>query len=114
MKKDSSKKKTGTIRYFLKAMKNFKKGFYLLYAVLILALIAQPILKMFAPKMMIDPIMGNGGIESIIKIKIAFHLGNVWVPGVVTTRCIIDLEEDRKNRIILGFRNNIRLLVDIK
>ena len=68
MKKDSSKKKTGTIRYFLKAMKNFKKGFYFLYAVLILALIAQPILKMFAPKMMIDQIMGNGGIESIIKI----------------------------------------------
>ena len=68
MSKETSKKKTGTIRYFLKAMKNFKKGFYFLYAILILALISQPILKMFAPKMMIDQIMGNGGIEKIIKI----------------------------------------------
>lgn len=92
MSKDISKKKTGTIRYFLKAMKNFKKGFYILYSILTLSMIAQPVIKMFAPKMMIDQITGNGGIEKIIRIAAVMVIADFILN---TLTCFISLHLEK-------------------
>ncbi len=52
-------------------MKKYKKGFYPLYALLILAMMIQPFINMFGPKMMIDEIMGRSDIGIIIRIAAA-------------------------------------------
>ena len=49
-------------------MKKYKKGFYPLYALLITAMMIQPFINMFGPKMMIDEIMGRSDIAMLIKI----------------------------------------------
>lgn len=63
--------KTEPVRYFASAMKKYKKGFYPLYALLILAMMIQPFINMFGPKMMIDEIMGRSDIGIIIRIAAA-------------------------------------------
>ena len=68
MRKDKKMIKTKAVRYFAAAMRKYKKGFYIFYAVLIAAMMIQPFINMFGPKMMIDAIMGKAAIISIIKI----------------------------------------------
>ena len=68
MRKDKKMIKTKAVRYFATAMRKYKKGFYIFYAVLIAAMMIQPFINMFGPKMMIDAIMGKAVIISIIKI----------------------------------------------
>ncbi len=68
MRKDKKMIKTKPVRYFAAAMRKYKKGFYIFYAVLIAAMMIQPFINMFGPKMMIDAIMGKAVIISIIKI----------------------------------------------
>ena len=68
MRKDEKMIKTKPVRYFTAAMRKYKKGFYIFYAVLISAMMIQPFINMFGPKMMIDAIMGKAAISSIIKI----------------------------------------------
>jgi len=68
MSKKSSPNKKHTILYFAKAMRRFKKGFYVLYVISILSMIVLPFITMFGPKMMIDEITGNADISRIIQI----------------------------------------------
>lgn len=68
MRKDKKMIKTKAVRYFAAAMRKYKKGFYIFYAVLIAAMMIQPFINVFGPKMMIDAIMGKAVIISIIKI----------------------------------------------
>lgn len=66
--KENTPKGSYTIRYFTRAMRHYKKGFYPLYILLILTMVGLPLIKMFGPKMLIDEIMGNAGIATIIRI----------------------------------------------
>ncbi len=75
MRKDK-KIKTKAISYFAAAMRKYKKGFYVFYAVLIAAMMIQPFINMFGPKMMIDAIMGKTVIISIIKIAAVMILAD--------------------------------------
>ena len=66
--KETKSKGSYTIRYFTRAMRKYKKGFYPLSVILILTMVGLPLIKMFGPKMMIDEIMGNSDITTIIRI----------------------------------------------
>ncbi len=66
--KENTPKGSYTIRYFTRAMRHYKKGFYPLYILLILTMVGLPLIKMFGPKMLIDEIMGNADINTIIRI----------------------------------------------
>ena len=76
MRKDKKMIKTKAVRYFATAMRKYKKGFYIFYAVLIAAMMIQPFINMFGPKMMIDAIMGKAVIISIIKIAAVMILAD--------------------------------------
>ena len=76
MRKDEKMIKTKPVRYFTAAMRKHKKGFYIFYAVLISAMMIQPFINMFGPKMMIDAIMGKAVIISIIKIAAVMILAD--------------------------------------
>ena len=76
MRKDKKMIKTKAVRYFAAAMRKYKKGFYIFYAVLIAAMMIQPFINMFGPKMMIDAIMGKAVIISIIKIAAVMILAD--------------------------------------
>ena len=76
MWKDKKMIKTKPVRYFASAMRKYKKGFYIFYAVLIAAMMIQPFINMFGPKMMIDAIMGKAVIISIIKIAAVMILAD--------------------------------------
>ena len=76
MRKDKKMIKTKPVRYFAAAMRKYKKGFYIFYAVLIAAMMIQPFINMFGPKMMIDAIMGKAVIISIIKIAAVMILAD--------------------------------------
>ena len=76
MRKDKKMIKTKPVRYFATAMRKYKKGFYIFYAVLIAAMMIQPFINMFGPKMMIDAIMGKAVIISIIKIAAVMILAD--------------------------------------
>ena len=76
MWKDKKMIKTKPVRYFAAAMRKYKKGFYIFYAVLIAAMMIQPFINMFGPKMMIDAIMGKAVIISIIKIAAVMILAD--------------------------------------
>ena len=60
--------KTHPVRYFASAMKKYKRGFYPLYAVLVIAMMIQPFIGIFGPRMMIDEILGSADLNIIIKI----------------------------------------------
>nr|MCR4584577.1 hypothetical protein [Lachnospiraceae bacterium] len=75
-RKDKKMIKTKAVRYFAAAMRKYKKGFYIFYAVLIAAMMIQPFINMFGPKMMIDAIMGKALIISIIKIAAVMILAD--------------------------------------
>ena len=92
MSNTSSKKKTNTILYFAKAMKRFKKGFYWLYAISILAMIFLPFIKMFGPKMMIDEITGNADINLIIKIGSVMVISDFILNTVI---CFIGIQLEK-------------------
>lgn len=76
MRKDKKMIKTKAVRYFAAAMRKYKKGFYIFYAVLIAAMMIQPFINMFGPKMMIDAIVGKAVIISIIKIAAVMILAD--------------------------------------
>lgn len=76
MWKDKKMIKTKPVRYFASAMRKYKKGFYIFYAVLIAAMMIQPFINMFGPKMMIDAIVGKAVIISIIKIAAVMILAD--------------------------------------
>ncbi len=93
MKKDDKSIKTKPIRYFASAMKRYKKGFYLLYALLIFAMMIQPFINMFGPKMMIDAIVTKADISVIIKIAAVMVLADFVIKCVTV---FTDLELDRE------------------
>lgn len=84
MRKDDKKMKTRPVRYFAAAMKKYKKGFYVFYAILILAMMIQPFIGMFGPRMMIDEIMGSAEIVRIIKIAAVMVLADFAIKVVTT------------------------------
>ncbi len=75
--------KTHPVRYFASAMRKYKKGFYPLYAVLIIATMIQPFINIFGPRMMIDEIMGNANLNIIIKIAAVMVFADFTVKTVM-------------------------------
>ena len=92
MTNTTASKKTHTILYFAKAMKQFKKGFYVLYAISILSMILLPFIKMFGPKMMIDEIIGNADIILIIKIAAIMVIADFLLN---TLNCFIGIQLEK-------------------
>ncbi len=92
-KTDDRTIKTKPIRYFAAAMKKYKKGFYLLYALMILALMIQPFISMLGPKMMIDAIVAKADIRVIIKIAAVMVLVDFVIKCITV---FTDLELDRE------------------
>ncbi len=84
MRKDEKMIKTEAVRYFATAMRKYKKGFYIFYAVLIAAMMIQPFINMFGPKMMIDAIIGKAVIISIIKIATVMILADFVIKLIMS------------------------------
>ncbi|MBP5607819.1 MAG: ABC transporter ATP-binding protein [Lachnospiraceae bacterium] len=84
MQRDEKMIKTKPVSYFAAAMENYKKGFYIFYAVLIAAMMIQPFISMFGPKMMIDAIVRKAVIINIIKIAAVMILADFAVKLITT------------------------------
>ena len=84
--------KTHPIKYFAAAMKKYKKGFYPLYAILIISMMIQPFINMFAPRMMIDEIMGNMDLRVLIRIAAVMVFADFAIK-VLTGYLFIELDK---------------------
>ena len=84
MRKDDGKMKTRPVRYFAAAMQKYKNGFYVFYAILILAMMIQPFIGMFGPRMMIDEIMGSAETVVIVKIAAVMILADFAVKTITS------------------------------
>lgn len=93
MKKSDKSMKTKPIRYFASAMRRYKKGFYFIYAILILSMMIQPFISIIGPKMMIDGIMLKKDIEVIIRIAVVMVLADFAIKAVTV---FADLELDKE------------------
>ncbi|MBR7088954.1 MAG: ABC transporter ATP-binding protein [Lachnospiraceae bacterium] len=83
MKNNENKSiKTHPVRYFASAMRKYKKGFYPLYAILVMMAVIQPFINIFGPRMMIDEIMGNTDIAVIIRIAAVMVLADFVIKSV--------------------------------
>lgn len=83
MKNNENKSiKTHPVRYFASAMRKYKKGFYPLYAILVMMAVIQPFINIFGPRMMIDEIMGNTDIAVIIRIAAVMVLADFVIKAV--------------------------------
>ena len=76
--------KTHPIKYFAVAMRKYRKGFYPLYALLIILLMIQPFINMFGPKMMIDEITGKADLSIIIRIAAVMVIADFVIKTVMT------------------------------
>ncbi len=84
--------KTHPVRYFASAMRKYKKGFYPLYAVLVIATMIQPFISIFGPKMMIDEIVGKTDLTVIIRIA-AVMVSADFAIKVVTGLLYLELDK---------------------
>ncbi len=75
--------KTHPVRYFAAAMRKYKKGFYPLYAVLIIVLMVQPFINIFGPRMMIDEILGSADLNMIVKIAAVMVFADFVIKTVI-------------------------------
>ena len=76
--------KTHPIKYFAVAMRKYGKGFYPLYALLIILQMIQPFINMFGPKMMIDEITGKADLSIIIRIAAVMVIADFVIKTVMT------------------------------
>lgn len=68
--------KRWTIGYFMKAMWNHRKSFYIFYIIYVCFMIMQPLANLFCPRFIIDEISTSGNMQRIIFITalmIVFH-----------------------------------------
>ena len=93
MKKSDKSMRTKPICYFASAMRKYKKGFYFIYAILILSMMVQPFISIIGPKMMIDGIMLKKDIEVIIRIAGVMVLADFVIKAVTV---LTDLELDKE------------------
>ena len=79
---ESKKIKTHPVRYFASAMGKYKRGFYPLYAVLIITMMIQPFISIFGPRLMIDEIVGGSDPGIIIKIAAVMVFADFAIKAV--------------------------------
>ncbi len=89
---ENTKIETHPVRYFASAMRKYKKGFYPLYAVLVIATMIQPFISIFGPKMMIDEIVGKTDLTVIIRIA-AVMVSADFAIKVVTGLLYLELDK---------------------
>ncbi|MCR5619017.1 MAG: ABC transporter ATP-binding protein/permease, partial [Lachnospiraceae bacterium] len=89
---EKTKIETHPVRYFASAMRKYKKGFYPLYAVLVIATMIQPFISIFGPKMMIDEIVGKTDLTVIIRIA-AVMVSADFAIKVVTGLLYLELDK---------------------